>query len=130
MKRERKRSQSRGWPAGPEMTSYVAASSASAVATSAGFAAGEAVLAVLPAAAGLGAVVAGDWPGFAVCCCGRGDAAGERAAGDAAISPAKISSKIPMWFPSSGFATMLDDAKWELIALCAVRLVGACFCEA
>ena len=32
-------------------------------------------MAVLPAAAGLGAVVAGDWPGFAVCCCGRGDAA-------------------------------------------------------
>jgi hypothetical protein len=75
-------------------------------------------------------VVAGDWAGFAVCCCGRGDAADERTAGDAAISPAKISGKIPMWFPSSGFAKMLDDARGELIALRVVRLVGACFWEA
>src|SRR5580658_3967461 len=53
-KSERKRSQSRGWPAGPEITSYVAAMIASGDETSAGFAAGGVVAAW--AAAGAAAV--------------------------------------------------------------------------
>src|SRR5579859_1075234 len=53
MKRERMRFQSRGWPAGPEMTSYSAARMASTEWTSAGLALGQSGCAAMEVGSGV-----------------------------------------------------------------------------